>query len=203
MKVELHLHTSAYSGCATNTPDEMMRRLIKCGYEAVYITEHDAVWNDRQLERVRANFPKLKIFPGVEVTLTDFQSVQHLIVLGTNDPDYLQIADEATILGKAADEGHLTILAHPFRWPGGAFMLGKGLRPDALECHTPNHGPQAAQMASTVNNSLGIALVNASDAHSTEMIDQFWIETDSPLEQADDIHQIILKGAYKNCSREG
>ncbi len=46
MKVELHLHTTRYSGCAVATGGELMERMVEIGYEAVFITEHDAVWSD-------------------------------------------------------------------------------------------------------------------------------------------------------------
>ena len=69
MKVELHLHTSRYSGCATATPAELMRKLIETGYQAVYITEHDAVWREEEIARLQEDFPAIRIFPGVELSL--------------------------------------------------------------------------------------------------------------------------------------
>ena len=58
MKVELHLHTSRYSACAVCRPAEMMNGLIARGYEAVYITEHDAVWETAELNDLRRQFPQ-------------------------------------------------------------------------------------------------------------------------------------------------
>ncbi len=198
MKVELHLHTSRYSGCAVNTPTEMMQRLIETGYGAVYLTEHDAVWPYDRLADLQATFPEIKTFSGVELSITS----HHLLVLGTNDPSYLDMYDEADVLARAADEGHLTILAHPFRWESGAEMLDKPLLPDAIEFRTPNHDFREAEISAATAEQLGLALVNAGDSHSVQMIDKFWIETASPIEQADDIRRIILSDAYKNCIRE-
>ena len=65
MKVELHLHTFRYSGCSTATPQQLMAELIRCGYEAVYITEHDTMWSDWEIDNLQKEFPQIRIFPGV------------------------------------------------------------------------------------------------------------------------------------------
>jgi len=84
MKVELHLHTSRYSGCATATPFELMEALIGYGYDAVFVTEHDTVWPDWELRQLQEEFQDIRILPGVELTLGPDQT-QHLLVLGTQD----------------------------------------------------------------------------------------------------------------------
>ena len=49
MKVELHLHTSRHSPCARHRPEELLTRLVATGYDAVYLTEHDALWGEGEL----------------------------------------------------------------------------------------------------------------------------------------------------------
>ena len=120
MKIELHLHTNRYSGCAVNSPQEMMRELVRCGYDAVFITEHDSVWPDHELAELQESFPDIHIFKGVELSFSN--SAHHLLVLGSNDPDYLVMNDEAAVLHKAQSQGHQTILGHPFRYGGGREM---------------------------------------------------------------------------------
>lgn len=188
-----------YSACATCEPAEMMQGLIDTGYHAVYITEHDAVWTDQELADLRGQFPALKIFPGVELSQDDW----HVVVLGSNDPEYLSTRDPAWILDKARREGHLTVLAHPYRWANGDAILHAGLRPDALEFRTNNHdAPNGLKSAHTAAQ-LQAALVNAGDSHSIAMLNRFWIETQDDLHEADDIRPIVLAGWYKNCSIEG
>jgi len=193
MKVELHLHTSRYSACAIHAPHEMIARLIETGYEAVYITEHDAVWRDDDLEDLRAEFPAIRIFPGVELTLGS----QHLLVLGTTDPAYLSLGAERAALEKARRENHLTVLAHPFRWAGSSVMLGGDMLPDAIEYYTANHEPGMAGISRAESIRLKLPLVNASDAHSMDMIAHYWIETHRPVRRADDIRRIVLSGQYE------
>ncbi|MCY2928509.1 MAG: PHP domain-containing protein, partial [Planctomycetota bacterium] len=146
MKVELHLHTSAYSACATVTAEEMMTTAVAAGYEAVFITEHDAVWPAERLAGLQAAFPRLRIFPGVELTVVDY--MLHLVVLGTNDAEYLPLRREpGAVIERARAHGHLTVLAHPFRWGGAEELLQGGTIPDALEHRTANHPAPLAQVS--------------------------------------------------------
>lgn len=196
MKVELHLHTNRYSGCAANTPSEMMQRLIETGYGAVFITEHNAIWCEDELTDLRGMFPEIRIFGGVELSIR----AQHLLVLGATDPRYLGMTDEAEVLDAAREAGFPTILAHPFRWDGGADMLGKNLLPDAIEHLTCNQHDFPADLAVHATERGHLPLVNAGDVHSIRMIDKFWIETISPVEDRRDIRRIIVEGTYRNCS---
>jgi hypothetical protein len=204
MKIELHLHTLRYSLCATATPEEAMDRLIQTGYDAVYITEHDAAWTDWELVELQRKFPAIKIYGGIEITASPSKSqgVQHLLVLGTNDRSYLDLAeDPAEILAHARREGCLTILAHPFRWPGAAQMLQEGLLPDALEYHTCNLDAAQARQAMREAKRLGLPAVNSGDVHGLGFIDRFWIETDLALEDGKGIRGIVKSGLYRNCKR--
>jgi predicted metal-dependent phosphoesterase TrpH len=200
MKVELHMHTSRYSGCARNGPQDMLAALVAEGYDAVFLTEHDAVWPDEEIAELQAAFGGVRIFPGVERGL-GADSTQHLLILGTNDPAYLRMTDPAEILAAAKAAGHLTVLAHPIRWPKGADMLNEGHLPDGLEGCTGNQDPCRAGIAGNLAERLGLKLLNSDDAHSVEMVGRFWIETARPLEQAGDLRGIVLDGAYANHMR--
>lgn len=194
MKVELHLHTSRYSACAANTPEQMIRRMIRTGYGAVYITEHDAIWPLDELDELRASFPQISIFSGLERTL----KAHHLLILGTDDREYLAMDSVAAVLDKAAGEGHLTVLAHPFRWKGGADMLHDGLLPDAIEGRTPNHDSRGGDLSLTLAGGLSLPVVNTGDVHALSFVNHYWIETDRPVVGVDDIRPIILAGEYRN-----
>jgi len=193
MKVELHLHTTRYSDCALNTPEQMMGRLVDTGYGAAYLTEHDAVWGEGELADLRGLFPQLRIFSGVELSL----GVHHLLVLGTGDADYTRIGNPADVVLKARDEGHLTILAHPFRWPGGAEMLwDQGPLPDAIEYRTCNQDAMMGGVSLDTARELNLPVVNAGDTHALSVLNRFYINTDRDLDHANDIRQIVLEGRY-------
>ena len=201
MKVELHCHTSRYSGCSQNTPEEMMTRLVARGYDAVYLTEHSAIWDASELARLQQSFPDIRIYSGVEIT--DPVIFQDVLVLGTNDPTYIDLAAAghwADVLSRARDEGRLTVLAHPCRFDDSHTILSHGLKPDALEYGTGNHDDAMAATARLLADHHGLHLVNAGDLHTVNMVDEYWIETDRPVDEADDIRSIILDGAYRNIS---
>jgi len=202
MKVELHLHTNRYSACSIDTPEALMQELIDTGYEAVYITEHDAVWSEYEIAELQAEFPEIRIFPGVELSLGIHASM-HLVVLGTTDPDYAELRyDQSTAIEKAQSQGNLTILAHPFRWSGGAALLDRWHVPDAMEFRTCNHDADMGERSFRESKRLGIRLVNSGDIHARRMINRFWIETHSPIVEANDIHDIIINGQYDLCTSQ-
>ena len=198
MKVELHCHTNRYSACSIVSPQELVEHLIDAGYGAVYLTEHNAVWSEAELQELRERFEGIRIFPGIERTV----GAHDLLILGTSDPAYLAEDDPSRLLARAQDDGCLTVLAHPFRWDHGADLLRAGLLPDAIEYRTCNHDGVGAAAARRCAEGLGLAMVNAGDVHAVGMIDQFWIETDGPVEQAGDIRRIVLGGAYHLCGEE-
>ncbi len=202
MKVELHLHTSRYSVCSTATPTELMEALVAAGYQAVFITEHDTLWDPWELEQLQGQFPAIRIFPGMELSLPR-GSFQHLVVLGTHDRRYLEMSDDpAAILAKARQDGCLTILAHPHRWEEASKMLGEGLRPDAIEYRTSNQDGPTAELALRTAAQLGLPCVNTGDVHGLDLVGRFWIETARPLQDAKDIRTMIVEGTYCNCARQ-
>jgi len=201
MKVELHLHTSRYSLCAEATPHELMVALIEASYDAVFITEHDAIWADWELGHLRKQFPAIRIFPGVELTLS-FQPLVHLLVLGTNDPAYLTMRNPPAIVRKAREEGYLTVAAHPFRWEGAAEILNQDPAPDAIEYRTCNQNASQAGKALAAAVERKLPLVNAGDVHALDFIGRYWIETTRCLDEARDIRPIVLGGDYSNEMRE-
>ena len=204
MKTELHCHTNRYSMCSTNTPEEMLARLIEAEYDVVFITEHNQVWSEGELQKLRRQFPKIKILPGVELTLYNPEGFAHMLVLGTNDPDFLGISEAVEILTLAEEQKCLTVLAHPFRFDGADWPSRGDAKklPDAIEYFSPNVDSQLAEQARHSADQLGIGLVNSGDVHSIDFIDKFWIETNHPFENAAKLREIILNGDYENFEKE-
>lgn len=180
-----------------------MQRLVDLGYGAVYITEHDRVWSPWELEDLQGRFEGICIFGGVELTV-DYSRMQHLLVLGTSDPAYLDLTgDEEAILKKARRQRHLTILAHPFRWREDELMMDRGHKPDAIEYLTANQDDaEMKAKAKAAATKHGVRLVNAGDVHHVDTIGHYWIETDRDVEKADDIRRIVLKREYRNRRTE-
>lgn len=200
LKVELHCHTSRYSGCAQATAEEMVQALVEAGYGAVFITEHDSVWPASELAALQERVADIRVFPGVELTVGT-SSFIHLLVLGTYDASYLHIRDEREVVARARSEGHLTVLAHGFRpedAPDTTRLLDAGWLPDAMEYYTGNQDGACAAEAARAAKRLGIPLVNAGDLHSIDMIGRFWVECGIPIVEPNDIRPIIVEGRYRN-----
>lgn len=200
MKTELHLHTSRYSGCAKNTPEEMLARLRELKYEAVFLTEHDALWPQEQVQALQRDWPDIRIFPGVELTLHNLRGFSHLLLLGATETEFLGMTDPAQVLACARQREYPAILAHPYRWEGSADLLEKGLYPDAIECATPNVLPPQAVLAQAAAGELNMPVVNTGDVHSVEFLGQHWIETDEPFETPAQLRRLLLAGRYQNRS---
>ena len=199
MKVALHLHTCRYSLCASDEPEAMLDACVRRGFDAVFLTEHDQVWPARPLDELRGQFPQLRILPGIERSIED----HHLLILGSNDAEYLRMRHFGAIFGRARRLGHLTVLAHPYRWFGGSDVLEERDLPDAIEHWTGNQQGEPAVRAAAAAGKLGLPLVFADDAHSTGTVGRFWVETHRPFETAGQLREIILGGAYDNRRSDG
>jgi len=181
----------------------MISALAAAGYDAVYLTEHNTVWPDDELDQLRERFPDMRIFPAIEVN--NRVDPEDLLVLGANDRTYIDLANGDRwddLLALAQHEGCATVLAHPCRFASGHDMLHRGMRPDAMEHRTGNHDEAMAIAACAIAEQRHIPLVNAGDLHSTEMVGKFWIETDEPLDSATDITPILREQAYRNCDAD-
>ncbi|MCY2925170.1 MAG: hypothetical protein NT031_06970 [Planctomycetota bacterium] len=202
MKVELHLHTSRHSPCARHRPEELLARLVATGYDAVYLTEHDALWGEDELAALQEQFPEIRLFPGIERSIGPIRDGQHLLILGARDPEYTRLTEPSELLALARTHGHLAILAHPLRSPDSAAMLMAGLRPDALECRTGSHDEARANMIARAAVRLRLPLVNAGDVHRLVHVNKCWIETLADLHHADDIRDVIRSGLYSSHTRD-
>jgi hypothetical protein len=195
-KIELHCHTAPRSRCAESPADELMEAYEEAGYAVVFITDHDTVWSNDELSALRARHSSLTIIPGIERTVG--RGLEHLLILGTNDPSYLATRQEDILINKARADGLLTVLAHPFIMPESAEMLRRGIHPDAIEYRTGSQGVRDAKKAHTVSLALKRPLLNSGDVHHTSQVNQFWIETLGEVRSISDLRGIILGGAYGN-----
>jgi 3',5'-nucleoside bisphosphate phosphatase len=202
MKVELHCHTSQRSWCAAHLAEEMLARLVDLEYEAVFLTDHDAVWPIEEIGRLRERFPQIAIHPGAELTVHNAEGFGHLLVLGTTDAEFLELREPGDILARARRMGCLTVLAHPNRWEGAGQMLAEGFFPDAVEFRTPNHSPLQGTMTRVTAQRQRLRLINTGDAHGKDYLGRFWIETRQPFQTPQELRQIVLDGEYDNASYE-
>ena len=198
LKVEVHSHTEKYSVCSRIPPRELVAMADASGYDAVFLTEHDRVWSKSEMAGLQELAERVKIYPGIEVTLTD---EVHVLVLGAQDPVYERLKTPSEVFGQACADGFLTVVAHPFRW---SHALPEYCRlADAVEVMTCNHGMEdhaaAAREYALAQN---MAEIYASDAHGLNFMNKFWLEMYEPFRTAQEFRNLVLAGRYENHTRE-
>ena len=67
---DLHIHTTAHSGCSNMTPDQMAMAAKDAGLDGVCITEHNRLWNKDAIRKSLARKHGIAILCGMEITTT-------------------------------------------------------------------------------------------------------------------------------------
>ena len=200
MYLDLHIHTTAYSGCSNMTPDEMARAAKDAGLDGVCITEHNRLWKREDAESL-AHKHGIAIFRGMEITSTGGD----ILVFGLDEEPrqmwtstladrsgrsgWPEIADKplyplapALLKARVDAAGGVAIAAHPFR---RFLVFGFGELPMNLEEAMSNptfshvHGLEVCNSMSTaqendlalqVAEALGCVKFGGSDAHATSAV---------------------------------
>lgn len=178
MFIDLHVHTSRYSGCARNTPEEMVTAAIAAGLDGMVITEHEVMWERQELAALQSQFPQIKLFRGVEITNgygDDF------LIYGVDDPRVYSLEHGiANMIQSVQEAGGAVTLAHPFRFesvvPDGVYE-----RPvDAVEVMSGNMVSYMDEKVTALWRELGATAVSNSDGHLWDRLgcfgNLFWDE---------------------------
>ncbi len=197
MKVEIHSHTDKYSPCSKIPPHELVQMAEASGYDALFITDHNRVWPDRDLRGLKELCTRMRIFPAIEISLPNRHD---MLVLGAENPVYESMTRAEEVLAQACADGYLTVLAHPFRYHSE--LPQYSTLADALEVRTCNHSdPAHLEAASAYAREHNVAEVYASDAHGLNFMNKFWIETEAPFATPQEFRRLIVSGQYKNRTR--
>lgn len=116
MRIDCHTHTGRYSSCSSLEPEELCQLALHQNLDAIVITEHHVQWQPSEISDLAGQFPQLRIYAGMEVTLREGYDV---VVIGKELRDVgkrlISIAELTTALEDRRDEVFLFI-AHPFRF---------------------------------------------------------------------------------------
>src|SRR5262249_42199852 len=82
MKFDLHIHTTRHSPDSQLDPFVLTQRAKALGLDGIVITEHDWLWEGRELEELRTAAPGLVVLAGVEVSARE----GHFLAYGVTDP---------------------------------------------------------------------------------------------------------------------
>jgi predicted metal-dependent phosphoesterase TrpH len=173
MRYDFHVHTSRYSPCSQSTAEAVCRRAVEVGLTGIALTEHDAWWPAAELSQLRARFPSLAIFPGIEhacseghflIFLPDASREDHAVVPRS-------ISDLAAWVHAL---GGFVIWAHPFRFGRTWFPLWVDrVELDGIEVASSNMDGRSRRLAAEVADRKGWRALQNSDAHHADILGQF------------------------------
>lgn len=167
MKIDLHVHSSERSTCATSTEEEQIQAAIACGLDAMVFTDHGRLVPQARLEALNRKYAPFRIFGGVEITLEEREDV---LVLGIQDPaleGQWTYPELHTFVRKCS--GWIA-LAHPFRYHPDIVIDVAQYPPDALEGCSTNVALLNRPRIRDAAKQLGIPVVCNSDAHVTRSL---------------------------------
>lgn len=108
--VDLHLHTNRGSADSNLSPKDLIARASAIGIGAVCVTEHDNVWDLKEMSAMVADSPVVFLH-GMEVTT----EMGHIGVFGLNE--YVGGIYKLRELRKVVDNlGGIMVANHPFRY---------------------------------------------------------------------------------------
>jgi|ERR1039457_7132936 hypothetical protein len=193
--VDVHLHTSRGSSDSNLAPKDLVARANEIGIGAVCITEHDTMWELREMRELFDEHGG-RFLRGMEVT-TD---MGHIGVFGL--PRYVGGIYKLSELRKVIDaEGGILIANHPFRYkldprfsfinpdhepidanfPERAAKLPIFELVDAIEVLNGACSEDENVFALKVARILGVAEVAGSDSHSAGSIGCVTTLLDAPI----------------------
>ena len=112
MKFDLHLHTSRHSPDSVTDPYDLLRAAERAGLDGVVLTEHDYLWEEGELEELRAA-TSLVVLAGVEVAGRGGD----VLVYGITDPFRVPRGiGWADLCREVHRQGGAAVAAHPHRW---------------------------------------------------------------------------------------
>ena len=184
--VDMHVHTVRGASDSSLTPEQLRKEAQRIGLTGVNISEHDRVWDERQIEEFRDQ-SGLFVSRGMEVS-TD---MGHMIVVGLDS--YVPGIRRAAELRRVVDEaGGFMIVAHPFRHFFDPIHFRRdGRQPfdmtpeeaaermpvfrlvDEMEVANGGCTAQENQFALRVARVLGKRGIGASDCHSKQGVGYF------------------------------
>jgi hypothetical protein len=176
MVIDLHVHTKPLSPDSDIEPEEAIQEAKRIGLGGICFTEHNKVWQARDLEELRQKWNFL-VLCGVEVET----SQGHILVFGLHK-DFEGVIPIDEIKGLVDEAGGVMILAHPFQTFVVFGPSQIGLTPeqaskreifhwvDLIEGFNGKVAPADNNLAQEVSKILGIMITGGSDAHSIKRL---------------------------------
>ena len=180
MLIDIHTHTTRYSGCSILSPKQLIEQAVKAGLNGVVITEHNYLWSEEEVRELKicTHSTDFLIMRGQEVD-TEWG---HVLIYGYCEKIPWGTSIE-TLREMVHAGGGALVLAHPFRFYPLFLneMSGEEREKfykhfDALEIYNGNCSSNEITMAGEMAQRCGIPAVGGSDAHSIDMVGLYCTE---------------------------
>lgn len=190
----MHLHTVRHSPDGQTNPFSLVRHAWDLGLTGIVITEHDWLWNEEELDELRAATPGLQIYSGVEVSAYE----GHFLCYGVNDrmklPKGIVLKD---LCSEVHTQGGAVIAAHPYRW-GQNFddILAAAPLLDGLELMSSLMDANGRRRARAAHQGRNVpwSAVGNSDAHQLEVVACCYTEFAHTIRDQSDLLDALRSG---------
>ena len=196
LKFDIHIHTRRYSPCSDIDPFELLPRAADMGLAGIAIVEHNALWGEEDIDRLKRESPTedIRVFPGVEVRSRHGD----LLIFGLRDLRGIRPGDSARhILETVHARGGAVVVAHPTRYGLACDRILLDLDFDGMEVMSTNMCADEQDQALALSSCSGIKAIGASDAHSLSSVGDYYTVFDEPVDSMEQFVFTLRKGLFR------
>lgn len=201
--IDLHLHTSPASPCASSSVDEMIIEAKRVGLNGVCLSDHNYVWSAETVQALREKHDFLVLRINEIVT-----EQGDMLVFGFYE-DVQGIIKLSELQKRVAAVGGFIVAAHPFR---GFLTFGAddvGLTPEkamAREMFKWVNGVESLNgkvtvtengLAQSVASGLGLPATGGSDAHDISTVGVCATVFEQKINSEEDLLAALHTGKYR------
>jgi predicted metal-dependent phosphoesterase TrpH len=207
--IDLHIHTFPASSCSSVPVGELIAEAKKIGLDAICLTEHNHVWDPKEVAKLSQKYNFL-VLRGNEIT-TD-QGDMIVFGLGKEIQGIVKLEE---LRGAVLQAGGFMIVAHPFR---GFLIFGAGKlgltpekameRPlfkmvDAVEVMNSKVTKKENDFAARVAAGLHLPATGGSDAHEASAVGIYATRFSRVIQNEKELIEALKSGDYSPIAFRG
>jgi predicted metal-dependent phosphoesterase TrpH len=198
MNIDLHVHTSERSQCATSRESDQIQAAISAGLNAIAITDHHRLVPREHLAELNQRLKSLIILTGIEITADG----EDWLVYGLHDPNLESESWSYPDLHRyVRSKCGTLVMAHPYRYHADISMDLRRYTPDALEGQSNNIRSENVGRIQNLANQLHIPTLCNSDAHSTGWLGRYYNVLQPAVTSEQDILAAIKNGDMRHSMK--
>jgi len=209
--IDLHVHTYPASPCASSSIEEQIEEAKRIGLDAICITDHDYIWDKKEIESLceKHNFLVLR---GSEIT-TDQGDI---LVFGLKElPSKKGLMNIEALRREVEKSNGFMIAAHPFRGFLISDIESLGLTPekaaerevfrlvDAIEVLNGRVNANENIFTKKVAEICDLPEIGGSDAHETKEVGIYATYFEDKIEDEKGLIEALKSRRYSPCILKG